>query len=113
MFINGLKDGTKTTFPVSHCRNGANYLKLSLNFLRFFQCYLKWKISHDLKIPYGVKDYRGEYIYFNLCLTCAVVFFSEKDILNHDDEYEPFFSSFVALASHYLSSSAGDGEFKS
>ena len=43
---------------------------------------------------------------------CCVVCFSEKDILNHDDEYEPFFSSFVALASHYLSSSAGDGEFK-
>ncbi|KAL8608129.1 hypothetical protein ACOMHN_016584 [Nucella lapillus] len=28
---------------------------------------------------------------------------SEKDILEHDDEYEPFYSSFVALAVHFLS----------
>ena len=38
--------------------------------------------------------------------------FSERDILTHDDEYEPFYSSFVALASHYLSSSAGDGKLQ-
>ncbi|KAK7478490.1 hypothetical protein BaRGS_00030249, partial [Batillaria attramentaria] len=28
---------------------------------------------------------------------------SERDILDHDDEHEPFYSSFVALASHCLS----------
>ena len=37
--------------------------------------------------------------------------FSERDILSHDEEYEPFYSSFVALASHYLSASAGDGTY--
>ncbi|XP_060554667.1 E3 ubiquitin-protein ligase UBR4-like, partial [Ruditapes philippinarum] len=33
---------------------------------------------------------------------------SEKDILKHEDVYEPFYSSFVALAAHYLSASAGE-----
>jgi hypothetical protein len=36
--------------------------------------------------------------------------FSEKDILKHEDVYEPFYSSFVALAAHYLSASAGEGK---
>ncbi|VDI53159.1 E3 ubiquitin-protein ligase UBR4, partial [Mytilus galloprovincialis] len=30
---------------------------------------------------------------------------SETDILEHEDQYEPFYSSFVALATHYLSHS--------
>ncbi|XP_064650064.1 E3 ubiquitin-protein ligase UBR4-like isoform X3 [Lineus longissimus] len=32
---------------------------------------------------------------------------SEKDILNHEAQYEGFYSSFVALSAHYISSSAG------
>ncbi|KAL4218587.1 perineurial glial growth [Mactra antiquata] len=39
---------------------------------------------------------------------CNAIVASEKEILQHDDIYEPFYSSFVALAAHYLSSSAGE-----
>ncbi|XP_067662559.1 E3 ubiquitin-protein ligase UBR4-like [Haliotis asinina] len=33
---------------------------------------------------------------------------SEKDILEHDDEFEPFYSSFVALSSHFISASSSN-----
>jgi hypothetical protein len=36
--------------------------------------------------------------------------FSEPDILEHEDQYEQFYSSFVALATHYLSHSLTAGK---
>ncbi|KAL3872340.1 hypothetical protein ACJMK2_040271 [Sinanodonta woodiana] len=39
---------------------------------------------------------------------CEAIISSEKDILQHEDIHEPFYSSFVALASHFLSASAGE-----
>ncbi|XP_052222057.1 E3 ubiquitin-protein ligase UBR4-like isoform X2 [Dreissena polymorpha] len=33
---------------------------------------------------------------------------SKQDILIHDDVYDPFYSSFIGLAAHYLSTCAGD-----
>lgn len=36
---------------------------------------------------------------------------SESDILNHSDELETFYSSFIALATHYICSSVGCREF--
>ncbi|XP_052722001.1 E3 ubiquitin-protein ligase UBR4-like isoform X2 [Crassostrea angulata] len=38
---------------------------------------------------------------------CKSITLSENDILGHGDQYEQFYSSFVALASHHLSSCAG------
>lgn len=32
---------------------------------------------------------------------------SEEELFNHDEEYEPFYSAFVALSAHYLGASAG------
>jgi len=39
--------------------------------------------------------------------------FSESDILNHSDDLETFYSSFVALATHYICSSVGCRTFYS
>jgi len=39
------------------------------------------------------------------------ILFSEAELLKHEDEYEAFYSSFVALSAHYLSASAGDGSY--
>jgi E3 ubiquitin-protein ligase UBR4 len=33
-------------------------------------------------------------------------FFSESELLNHEDEYETFYTAFAALAADYISSSA-------
>lgn len=38
-------------------------------------------------------------------------FFSEADILEHEEQFEPFYSSFVALAAHYLSHSLAAGKY--
>ncbi|XP_039288820.1 protein purity of essence-like [Nilaparvata lugens] len=35
---------------------------------------------------------------------------SEQDLLQHDEAYESFYSSFAALAADYISSSATSGE---
>ncbi|ESP04880.1 hypothetical protein LOTGIDRAFT_156120, partial [Lottia gigantea] len=40
-------------------------------------------------------------------LTKAIIK-SEKEILNHDDDYEPFYSSFMALSGHFLGASTNN-----
>lgn len=39
------------------------------------------------------------------------VFYSESDILHHDKQYEPFYSSFVALSAHYITTVCGQSMY--
>lgn len=38
-------------------------------------------------------------------------FYSESDILHHDKQYEPFYSSFVALSAHYITTVCGQSMY--
>lgn len=38
---------------------------------------------------------------------CALLHCSESEILHHDKQYEPFYSSFVALSTHYITTVCG------
>jgi hypothetical protein len=38
-------------------------------------------------------------------------FTSESELLNHEDEYETFYTAFAALAADYISSSASTREY--
>lgn len=37
----------------------------------------------------------------------ALLHCSESEILHHDKQYEPFYSSFVALSTHYITTVCG------
>lgn len=39
------------------------------------------------------------------------VIHSEADILHHDKQYEPFYSSFVALSAHYITTVCGQSKY--
>lgn len=38
---------------------------------------------------------------------CPLLHCSESEILHHDKQYEPFYSSFVALSTHYITTVCG------
>lgn len=38
---------------------------------------------------------------------CPLLLCSESEILHHDKQYEPFYSSFVALSTHYITTVCG------
>ncbi len=38
-------------------------------------------------------------------------FFSESELLHHDGEYEGFYSTFVALSTHHITTFAAQGKF--
>lgn len=42
-----------------------------------------------------------------------LVICSESDILHHDKQYEPFYSSFVALSAHYITTVCGQSMYLS
>jgi len=41
------------------------------------------------------------------CYRFSLLFYSESEILHHDKQYEPFYSSFVALSAHYITTVCG------
>ena len=42
------------------------------------------------------------YVCMHICSICMCGVFREQEILHHDDDLESFYSSFVALATHYI-----------
>lgn len=46
-------------------------------------------------------------------MKCSVFSCSESDILHHDKQYEPFYSSFVALSAHYITTVCGQSTYLS
>lgn len=41
---------------------------------------------------------------------CVIFLSSESEILHHDKQYEPFYSSFVALSAHYITTVCGQSK---
>lgn len=57
-----------------------------------------------------VNSLNKDSVFHKILTTIFCGYLSENDILGHGDQYEQFYSSFVALASHHLSSCAGTGK---
>ena len=69
-----------------------------------------WK-GHRAELGKGWWDHPVKRGSCNIVSYDIFFFFSEADILEHEEQFEPFYSSFVALAAHYLSHSLTAGKY--
>lgn len=64
---------------------------------------LKWNEKCHKTVLWKVK--------FNISWDISLVIYSESEIIHHDKQYEPFYSSFVALSAHYITTVCGQSKY--